>query len=359
VAFLRGGLSSRLRAVARTVASARWRWLSVRVVLLSSAIVVIPMAALAQVDADPRFTFEVARGEGAESCPDRETLAIEVGKRMGHPPGAARASVADKVMVDIVREGEAYVATLSTLGPESGSRRLVDTSADCAGLAEALALTLAMVADGHPLLQPGPSRPTVTPPTPSVPPPTPAPAPTVPPPVPPSPPVRRSVWDFGIGVVGASLLGAPTLGYTAEVAWHALPRVSVGAAGMWMPARTIPNGPGTTEVSLAAGLASLCWVVLPVDRRVFPALCAHIGAGALRGASTGYLDDRSATRLWRAAGATANAGIRLTERWLVALQGGVLYPYPGERFTIAGLGTVYQSNEVAWLAGIGLRYSMR
>ena len=270
------------------------------------------------------LSFNLVRGAGAELCPDEEALSARVASHLAHPLGSSGAPVADRVSVEIVRTERGYLATVSALGFEGGTRRLVDTGEDCAGLAEALTLMLSLIADGRPL--PVAKPPTLTEPV---------------------RPIRP--WELGAGALGATgILGAPSLGITLDVIWHPWPRIASGITALWMPDRGIPRGPGQSQISLVAGLASVCWGILPFGGRSFPALCGLMGAGALHGESNGYLDARSLWRPWLTAGVSVSIGIRLHRRLTLSLDAGHLFSLRDEQFTIGGLGQIYQSGDPGW-----------
>jgi hypothetical protein len=215
---------------------------------------------------------------------------------------------------------------------ERPARRLFDRSEDCAGLAEALALTLSMIADGRPLPATQPRD---------------APA---------AARVPRP-WEVGGGAMGSTgILGAGSLGLTLDAVWHPWPRLAAGLTAFWMPSRGIDGGPGTVKVTVLAGLASVCFGILPFGGRVFPALCGQFGAGALRGrGDEGYADARSVWRPWLAAGGSLHVGVRV-HRWLtLAVSAGRLFSLKDERFTIGGLpDPVYDSGHPGWLGTAGL-----
>lgn len=326
---------------------------SLRALIVGGGVILTAVAAPAWADSRPSVSFDLERGPGAELCPDHDSLAAQVEKRLSQSHATPHAPVADRVAITIVRVGGAYVASLSILSPDGldgGTRSLVDTGQDCAGLAEALSLTLAMIADGRPLFA---TKPSEVPSPPPAPPPSKMPPPSAGPVA--SPPVHRP-WELGMGVLGASnLLGAATVGYGLDAIWHPRPRLVAGVQGIWMPARRIYSTGGVTKVSIEAGLARACWGILPFGGRFFPALCGELGAGVLQGSSENYVDARSAMKLWLAAGAFADAGIRISKSWSVAAQAGALVPLRNEQFTIGQIGPVYESSYLGWLAEIDLR----
>jgi hypothetical protein len=185
------------------------------------------------------LSFDLIRGPGAESCPDEEALKARTAGHLARPLGSPRAPVADRVSIEIVRSERGYLATVSALGFDGGTRRLVDTGEDCAGLAEALTLMLSLIADGRPL--PAAKPPTVT-----------------------EPARPGRPWELGAGALGATgILGAPSLGITLDVIWHPWPRIASGITALWMPDRDIQKGQGQSQISLVAATSGR----LSTDRR--------------------------------------------------------------------------------------------
>ena len=271
------------------------------------------------------LSFDLVRGPGTELCPDEAALRARTAGLLASPPGSPRAPLTDRVRIEIVRTQRGYLATLFALGLEGGTRRLEDAGEDCAGLAEALSLMLSLIADGRPL--PAAKPPTVTEPA----------GPSRP-------------WELGAGALGASgILGAPSLGITLDAMWHPWPRIASGITALWMPDRGIQRGQGRSQISLVAGLVSACWGGVPFGGRSFPALCGLMGAGALHGEATGYLDARSLWRPWLTAGISVSLGIRLHRRLTLAVRAGRLFSLRDEQFTIGGLGQVYQSGDPGWM----------
>ena len=276
------------------------------------------------------IAFELRRDSDAGHCPDHETLAVQLEKRLAQTGGVARRPVAEQVSVTIQRTHEGYRATVAALGLEGGTRSLLDPSEDCAGLAEALVLTLSMIADGQPL-----------PPAKEAPP---APAPAV-----------ERPLEVGAGAFASTgMLGAASLGPTLDLLWHPWPHVAAGISGLWMPGRTFDNGPGSTSFTLVAGMARLCGGIVPYGGPVFPVLCAELGAGGLRGQGQGYVDARSVWVPWLSAGGSLGAGVRVHR--LVSLWGraGYLFSLREERFKVAGLAPVHDTGHPGFDVALGL-----
>ena len=275
----------------------------------------------------PAIAFDLTRGPGAEWCPDRDTLAAQVARRLSQTGSSARVPVADQVSIVIKRTRDGHVATVSALGLEGGIRNLVDTSEDCAGLAEALVLTLSMIADGRPL---PPPRVLEVPP----------------------PPRRERPWELGASaVVSTGILGTPSLGMGLDVVWHPWPRIATGLSALWMPSRSFDKDNGATSFTVVAGLARVCGGILPFGGRVFPALCGEAGAGGLRGAGERYDGATSVWVPWLVAGGSLDLGLRVHRRLSLAARAVYLFSLRTDHFTVGG-SPVYDSGHPGWTAGL-------
>jgi hypothetical protein len=298
---------------------------------LTSAVGLLLAAASVRAVAAPGIDVALHRGLGAERCPDRDALAARVAKHLAHTPREDRAQVAERVTVSIERSSEGYAATVAALGGEGGTRRFFDKSEDCTGLAEALALALAMIADGTPVAEVEPQR---------------KPAATA----------ASRPWELGAGALGSTgMLGAPSFGVAVQAVWHPWPRLTTSLIGFWLPSRSIAVEQSSIEVTLAAGLANVCLGLMPYGARVYPALCGLLGAGALHGAGENLLEPRSVWRPWLAAGGSLSAGVRIFSHWTLAASAGRLFSLKGESFAVGGRqGQVYDSGSPGWLGQVGL-----
>lgn len=274
--------------------------------------------------------FDLSREAGTERCPDHETLTTQLQERLAQTGASARLPVADKVTVVIKRTRDGYLATVSALGLEGGTRSLLDPTDDCAGLAEALVLTLSMIADG----QPAP--------------------PVKAPPSAPSPPIERPL-EWGAGAFASTgILDAAAVGPTLDLLWHPWPHVAAGLSALWMPGRSFDNGPGSTSFTLAAGMARLCGGLLPYGTRIVPAICAEMGAGGLRGKGEGYVDARSVWVPWLAAGGSLGAAVRVHRLVSLFARAGYLFSLRNERFKVGGLAPVNDTGHPGLEAGLGV-----
>jgi hypothetical protein len=306
--------------VVRDVLLSRAAW------ALAATILIGPAAAQAD-GKDMPIVFELVRAADASDCPDRDTLAARVAERLSQAHPAARLPVAERVSIAIARTSGGYRATVSALGLEGGVRHLVDKGNDCAGLAEALVLTLTMIADGRPAPR------TVQ-----------------------DLPVHRQprYWEAGAGVVGSTaILGKPSLGLALDGTWHLWPRLAAGVSALWFPNRSYDDEHGSTRFMLVAGLARLCAGALPFGARAFPALCATAGAGAVRGAGEGYTDARSVWVPWLAAGGSVDLSLRIHGRFSVVGRAGYLFSLRKDSFSIEPTGTVYDTGRSGFTAELG------
>ncbi len=122
--------------------------------LAAIAVLGLPALCAAQIAA-PRASLVVTRGEGAQGCPDAETLAEQVrgvagsnviGVGLG---GTQSDPVATWVQVAVSHDFGGYRAQISTLGLHHGTRTLEDLGPGCSSLADAVAVTIAIFLDPY------------------------------------------------------------------------------------------------------------------------------------------------------------------------------------------------------------------
>lgn len=115
--------------------------------LLLAAGGLLPPVAQAQA---PRggVLFSWVRGEGAEACPAKPELAAEVARRLGYDPFMAPFGQSLEGVVE--RVGPVWTVRLYTRGTGGeplGQRELSSESADCAALADVVALAMVLAID--------------------------------------------------------------------------------------------------------------------------------------------------------------------------------------------------------------------
>jgi hypothetical protein len=268
--------------------------------------------------AEPLVT--VARGEGAADCPDTPRLSAALARVLGDRARDVRAL--PRFGVELRREGGRYLADVRHLGPESATRHIEDTSLTCAGLTEALVVTLAILLDEIEAKRrpppPAPEPPPVEPKPPEPPPAPPAGVPAAAPPArAPTPPRRRAAprpmtvaLEPGL-VAGAGLVPGLGLGPTLATRVSFSPLLSGALAGFWLPPTSTSSGGGDVDVGLAAALLRGCATSPSLLSFLSISTCAEIAAGALSGDAAGFEVTRAATRPFVAVGARAASSIPL------------------------------------------------
>lgn len=290
----------------------------------SWAVAAFALACAAVAHATPALRLSVVRSQDAADCPDDVQLAALVAalSRPDAPP-------AGSVLVDaqFFRQQEQYAVTLRVSGDRSGQRALVDPGPTCAGLAEAAALTVAM------LLDPGRPRPAAPPPvaTTSPPPPRPPPPPTSEPPA--------LLLSAG-ALLTTGITANPAVGAVSEVSLQGKSGWRLGLGGAWLPARTFDLPPGKVEVALLTGLAHGCW--LRPGRWFNAGACARLGVGRYVAEARGFSRNGSPRDLWIGAGATGVIQIPLAQQIFFEGQGGLMPSLRHRSFAIEGLGVAFE-----------------
>lgn len=112
-------------------------------------------SATAHAEEAPSFELGWVRGPGAELCPAESDMAERVVARLGRNPFAARASHA--IEASVSRAGDRFTALIvvrDAAGSAVGSRELALEASDCAAVADAVALAIALVIDPDAALGP-------------------------------------------------------------------------------------------------------------------------------------------------------------------------------------------------------------
>ena len=299
-------------------------------------------AASREVKAEGEIT--VARGEGAESCPDAAEL-----QRIASASHAP-ASTTHGYRVTFERTATTFRAEIVDETTKR-IRRLIDRGARCAPLGDAVAVVLATMWGSERMEE------------------SPEPAPQVPPPQPPPPPVlpreaspppslaTRTHWIAGAGGgIAAGLVRpiAPALiaDIALERAWFAM---ALGV--LWIPDQAIDLSPGTVHVQLAAANVRGC-AFFGRDTRL--GLCARFFAGALDARGTGYEVSSHETRPWLAGGLDVFLGGALpitTMRYRLSTS--AIVPIHAEAFSVSGVGTAYETPAIGGLVTLSIEVGTR
>ncbi len=322
------------------------------VAALLGTVLTAPVLALAQ-DAG-RFRFAWVRDESAEHCPDGPAIAREVTRRLGRDPFAA--SDAPSIEASVRRDGPRWTARLVVRDADDASlgvREFTSDAPDCAPIAAAITLGVALSIDPAAALRPPP------PPTP------PAPAPAPPPP--PAPRVLRppeTPWSRragvslrALGAVGLLPSVAPGVALAAEGPIVGRLRWSVGL--LYLPDSGLVTARGSFAFGLVAAQAAPCLDLWRVPRASLTG-CVGVELGALRSAVLRGDPSTVGERPW----AAAFAGLRLRARLLGPLAGelGVeaVVPLVRDRFFEGGPArdTAFQQASLAGVAfaGLGIQF---
>ena len=300
--------------------------------------------------------FTVRRDAAASSCPDALTLAEDVLRlttKVRLDPDAT--ATGDRIDVDFKHGPAGFRAQVHATGERSGQRVLTHKGATCGPLAEAVAVSLAILLDPewHP---PVPAEP---------PPPEPPPAPA--PPVTEAPPPRAPApttggdWAVRAAVTTGAALGivraaAPIFGVL--LAADPVPELSFGVGAILVPGQSLPLAPGHVDVSLVGAEVAAC--ALPLgSARLRLGVCATAALGSVAAKGSGYFRDGSTQRPWLAFGGHAQALGQIAGPLGWTLRAGALAPTTTEAFSIDGAGVAYAPPRVAVVLAAGATMTFR
>lgn len=326
------------------------RWPRIPAILVVVSIVLSPAVALAN------DVLVVRRANEATDCPRTEMLAEMVRRLTPRGPTAAPAGGAgDRIEVDFARDASRYRANLRMSGTREGSRALEYPSSTCRAMAEAVALTIAVLVDPD-FVPPDDTKPSDD-----------TEPPTAPPPAAPQPPsadakpaLERGSWDTSL------LFGG---GLTAGVVSNAAPvfvlggglavgRFSVHLTGMGVPPQHFDVSPGAVDVWFAAASLTGCFSPLRASSWQVGG-CTGVSGGALRGSGSGVRDASDALRPWLAADVhvLALGSFRGAIGWFARI--GAVVPFERASFAIAGAGIAYEPMPIAFVGAIGPALTFR
>ena len=370
--------------------------------------------------ADETTPLRVVRANRAESCPDGATFAARVNAHMRREAVAAEvARAADAgghgYTVRFERRAKGFRAALRENANAGHARTITDLGSDCTGLADAVAVTLAIVLDdGMPLeaqvktaveatadakVTIAEKRATVAEAKVAIAETKASAAATLaaeattkalaaeakaaafianaqvvaaekqrsldklqlamdrtPPPVAVIPQETLAL-DVGgaasFGLVGA-LAPALVADATARVATH----VGLGVGFILPESQTFAAGPGEVAVSLALGIVRGCYVApLVVGSHTWElSACPELAVGALRGEGRGYATTGRETRPWVLVGASVEGSGSVVGPlgWFARTQ--LLVPTRDERFGVQGIdGAVFEAGPATGLVSAGVR----
>ncbi len=300
----------------------------------------------------------VHRTDDTSDCPDSAALAARVDRHMKRPALRPRkdhggsGKERPSLDVQIYRSEAGYTAVVQT---GEKTRQISDKGTTCRGLADAMAITLAILLDTEvppPEPEPPPSaaatpepKPTEAKPA-SDDKPKPAPAPAPPALTPPftAPPRTFRVVAGAGATVATGLLTQLSLGGTGHVGLGIGRVFSIEAGFLVLPTQTIPyagkligastNAAPTVDIQLTSALARLCATarIITDDTRV--GLCAGALVGTIRGAGHGFVVNNTTTDPWVAANLGAILEQTLFWRLSLVTRASVYVPILRRSFTV-------------------------
>jgi hypothetical protein len=281
--------------------------------------------------------LSVERGVGAEDCPDVDTLSTRVANIRGHAGASSSASYS----VSFSHTADTYTAVIRS-GPNGESQRVLEGhGAACAALAQATAVTLALLFDSGPEGAP--------PPKPEPPPPPPPPPKTPDPlsePVPVEEPRRAARIDSTVSLGAAGLVGvlrpvSPAV--IGELGLH-VARFRVGLGALWSPMQSFTLDPGAVHESLLAGTARTCFALTHSDGLSFD-LCSGLFVGVMTAQADGFTRNDRRVRPWLAVPLELSlAQLSGPVGW--ELSGAALGSLVHHDFEVDNIGVVYRSPRV-------------
>jgi hypothetical protein len=264
----------------------------------------------------------VSRTPEARDCPDAGRLAAEVERIVGRPLVEAGAQDVLVVRAEFSRHGGIYQAKVQLTGAREGERVLSDEGVTCEALADAVAVTTALLLD--PSERP-PKAPAARP----------APEPT---------PSWLELWVSGRYGVADGLVGGPTWIAGGGLGASLGPLTSIELGATVTGSYTSQLGGGNVHVRLwyveLGGFRSLTGDTLQFGP------CLQLMGGVLGGVGEGYATTSSASLAWFAAGAGLRAEVRFGSNLRLGARALALVPTRKESFSVGYVGTAHESSAV-------------
>jgi hypothetical protein len=324
----------------------------VRFELLGALVAILVTSTVAPVRAAPgNAALVVTRDDGSRECPDSVALSERVEIVAGKPLFARSASEPRNtwVQVEFIRAITGYRAVISARGNREGTRTLDDVGPECGSLAEAVAVTLAILLDpaAHGASAPEPPMlPMVA---------------AAPAPVHDGPPAnvaQLASAEPRAGAFGVEASAGASFGILDGVVpfLEGGGRAHVGRAlvlalggGFVLPDRA-PYAGGSIGLSLPYGYARACANVLPKKRTALEA-CLEAMLGGLRGEGHGYDENYVDWVFWSAAAALFQAYGRIEDGVLWSARARLVAPLARHGFSVSAGDATERAFEVSPLGG--------
>jgi len=234
-----------------------------------------------------------------------------------------------QVHVYFTRREEGYGAEVRLSGAREGERVLGDNGQSCDALADAVAVTVALLFD--PAFQSPAAQPSL--------------------------PLKPHSAALGVWLGGRLGLGLGLVGGSTWVAGGAIgasfgPRTWLELGAATSGSSTHAFGRGLVEVRLRYTELSGFRSLTPGDFQLGPAL--SVLAGATTGAGQGFASTRIATLAYIALAGGARAQLRLGSRLLLSARTLAVFPLQNQVFSVGYEGAAYRSSRLSGLAELGL-----
>ncbi len=288
------------------------------------------------VESEPAFSVVIERDELAVSCPDLPWFTERIASHAG------KAGHAGHFKATLTKRGEAWQARIQRWEQNSGSfeapRVLEDRSPACQPLAEAAALTIAILADDS-AQRAEPPKPPDDPPN----------------QLPPVTPLAThegdsdkrgvKVWVGAGGGVAMHWISplAPVLGFSLGLDSTSL---RVGARLMITTEQKFELDPG--RVVVQAWLATVFSCLQRARGHFGVGLCATADAGMLRASAEGFAQGKPSTRNYEGVGLEAQPSWYISDLYRISAALGALLPISRESFSVTGKGVAYVPPAVNW-----------
>ena len=285
---------------------------------------------------EPSFSVEVERDDSAQTCPEQDWFRARIASHAG------QAGQAGDFRVTLTRHSDAWQARIERWEQSSSApaaaRVLRDRSSACQPLAEAVAVTIAILADdvakhAEPEVAPQPAA--VEQPAKDVAPDKPA----------PSADSGSKVW---VGAGGGGTMAfisplAPLLGF--GIGLDSL-RLRQSLRVMLTTEQKFELAPG--RVVVQAWLATVLSCLRFKQDHLGAALCGVVDVAMLRASAEGFAEGTPSTRAYGAAGLEVQPSWYVSDSYRISAALAALVPFTQESFSVTGKGVAYIPPKVSW-----------
>jgi hypothetical protein len=305
------------------------------VALLWSKLAMAQVLPVATSPHEAAFNLQVEREDEAASCPDLSWFHARIASHAG------RAGHAGIFRLTLSRRGEVWNARIQRWqangSAPAAERVLQDRSSACAPLAEAAALTIAILADDFAQhVEPSPAPPPIAP-----------------------PPARLStrgvdhdgskatskVWVGAGGGATAAWISplAPALGFSLVLDSASF---RYGLRLMMTTEQKFELAPG--RVVIQAWLATAFSCLRLTQGNFGSGLCVTADGGLLRASAEGFAQGEPRSRGYEAVGLEAQPSWNVSDGYRISLALGALLPFKRESFSVVGRGVAYIPPQLNW-----------